>query len=72
VEQATADWKKYFLLGLAGTGVMGTLQFFIHLSHSPHDDLTRYSFRRIRNKPYPWGTGQESLFGCRYMCSCGV
>jgi len=27
-------------------------------------DLTLYPFRRIRNKPFPWGDGQSSLFGC--------
>ena len=27
-------------------------------------DLTLYPYRRIRNKPFPWGDGQHSLFGC--------
>merc|ERR1712224_607433 len=62
--EATADWKKYTFWGIGAVGAMGVLQFFIHMSHGHHEDLTLYPFRRIRNKPFPWGDGQHSLFGC--------
>merc|ERR1711959_199017 len=62
--QATADWKKYTLMGCGFVGAVGILEFFVHLSHGHHDDLTLYPFRRVRNKPFPWGDGQTSLFGC--------
>jgi len=62
--QATADWKKYSLYGCGAVGLVGVLEFFVHLSHSHHDEVIVYPFRKIRNKPFPWGDGQHSLFGC--------
>merc|ERR1712216_19639 len=63
-EHATADWKKYSKMFAAGVGGVAILEFFVHLSHGHHEDNTLYPFRRIRNKPFPWGDGQTSLWGC--------
>merc|ERR1712086_479582 len=62
--EATADWKKYTIMGCGFVGAVGILEFFVHLSHGHHEDLTLYPFRRTRNKSFPWGDGQSSLFGC--------
>merc|ERR1711865_410881 len=60
---ATADWKKYSMYGAGFVSIVAVLEFFVHMSHVPHEDNTVYPFRRIRNKPFPWGDGQHSLFG---------
>merc|ERR1712007_219245 len=62
--QATADWKKYSKMAVAGVGAIAVLEFFVHLSHHHHEDNTLYPYRKTRNKPFPWGDGQHSLFGC--------
>merc|ERR1711966_456542 len=61
---ATADWKKYSMYGAGLVGLVGILEFFVHISHSHHEEQIVYPFRKIRNKPFPWGDGQHSLFGC--------
>merc|ERR1711959_110798 len=60
---ATADWKKYSLYGAGFVGLVSILELFVHLSHSHHEEHIVSPFRRIRNKPFPWGDGQHSLFG---------
>jgi hypothetical protein len=35
--EATADWKKYTLLGCGFVGAVGVLEFFVHLSHGHHE-----------------------------------
>merc|ERR1711935_835083 len=62
--QLTTDWRKYS--GIVAVGVAGlmVIEGFIHLSHDHHSaPPTLYPFRKIRNKAFPWGNGQESLFG---------
>merc|ERR1711918_97477 len=62
--QATADWRKYSYGAVAGVGALMVIEMFIHLSHSHgHEPPTLYPFRKIRNKAFPFGNGQESLFG---------
>merc|ERR1712146_245806 len=62
---ATADWKKYSMMGGALVGGIAVLEFFVHMSHGGHhEEQIVYPFRKIRNKPFPWGDGQHSLFGC--------
>merc|ERR1712167_371383 len=63
-EQATADWKKYSKMFAAGVAGVAVLEFFVHLSHHHHSETTLYPYRKIRSKPFPWGDGQHSLFGC--------
>merc|ERR1711865_115573 len=62
--QATVDWKKYsYGAGAFVAGLM-LIEGFVHLSHDHHSGPpTLYSFRKIRNKAFPWGSGQDSLFG---------
>merc|ERR1712216_514326 len=61
---ATADWRKYSYAAGAGVAALTVIQTFIHLSHSHgHEPPTMYPFRKIRNKAFPWGDGQHSLFG---------
>merc|ERR1712070_1042460 len=62
--ETTRDWKQYSKYGGVFVGVVGVIQFFIHLSHHHHDEHIAYGYRKIRNKPFPWGDGQHSLFGC--------
>merc|ERR1712185_387208 len=63
--QATADWKKYSKYSAMIVGGIAVLEFFVHMSHAGHHhDAEVYPFRKIRNKPFPWGDGQHSLFGC--------
>merc|ERR1712094_120743 len=64
---ATADWKKYSIWGMGAVGAVAVLEFFVHLSHSHHDEQIVYPFRKIRNKPFPWGDGQHSPSGARSM-----
>jgi len=61
---ATADWRKYSYGAAAFVGALMLVEGFIHLSHD-HDGgaPVLYPFRKIRNKAFPWGNGQESLFG---------
>merc|ERR1711998_751375 len=62
---ATADWKKYSFYGGVLVGGIAVLQFFVHMAHGGHHhEQIVYPFRKIRNKPFPWGDGQHSLFGC--------
>merc|ERR1712178_122390 len=63
--EATADWKKYSMYGAGFVGAVAVLQFFVHMSHGGHhEEQVVYGFRKIRDKPFPWGDGQHSLFGC--------
>merc|ERR1711934_635100 len=62
--QATTDWRKYSYAAVAGVGALAVIEGFVHLSHSHgHEPPTLYPFRKIRNKAFPWGDGQSSLFG---------
>merc|ERR1711924_545108 len=62
--QATADWRKYSYGAAAFVGALTFVEGIIHLSHDHnHAPPTLYPFRKIRNKAFPWGDGQHSLFG---------
>eukprot|EP00658_Telonema_sp_P-2_P074436 TRINITY_DN6365_c0_g1_i1.p2 TRINITY_DN6365_c0_g1~~TRINITY_DN6365_c0_g1_i1.p2 ORF type:complete len:168 (+),score=58.06 TRINITY_DN6365_c0_g1_i1:70-573(+) len=61
---ATTDWRKYSYAAGAFVGGLLCVEMFIHMTHAhSHEPPTLYPFRRIRNKAFPWGDGQSSLFG---------
>eukprot|EP00658_Telonema_sp_P-2_P074442 TRINITY_DN6365_c0_g1_i5.p2 TRINITY_DN6365_c0_g1~~TRINITY_DN6365_c0_g1_i5.p2 ORF type:complete len:108 (-),score=43.21 TRINITY_DN6365_c0_g1_i5:360-683(-) len=63
-DSATTDWRKYSYAAGAFVGGLLCVEMFIHMTHAhSHEPPTLYPFRRIRNKAFPWGDGQSSLFG---------
>eukprot|EP00656_Telonema_subtile_P024295 TRINITY_DN2636_c0_g1_i2.p1 TRINITY_DN2636_c0_g1~~TRINITY_DN2636_c0_g1_i2.p1 ORF type:complete len:128 (-),score=24.89 TRINITY_DN2636_c0_g1_i2:337-720(-) len=62
--QATTDWRKYSYGAALFVAGLGVVEGFLHLTHAhSHEAPVLYPFRKIRNKAFPWGNGQESLFG---------
>jgi len=56
--------RKYSYAAGAFVAGLAVVEGFIHLTHAhSHAPPTMYPFRKIRNKAFPFGDGQSSLFG---------
>merc|ERR1712166_850364 len=61
---ATTDWRKYSMGVSVAVAALMVVEGFIHLTHAhSHEPPTMYPFRKMRTKAFPWGNGQDSLFG---------
>ncbi|XP_032228832.1 uncharacterized protein LOC116612321 [Nematostella vectensis] len=58
------NWKKIsFFIAAPACVFLGYKVFFVdHEEHPMEDSYIPYSHLKIRNKPFPWGDGDRSLF----------
>ncbi|GAB5365992.1 hypothetical protein AAMO2058_001106300 [Amorphochlora amoebiformis] len=62
--KAGMDWWKMvtkYSLPLVGVALVANL--YLEMTHHPHEEEgPKYSYLKIRNKPYPWGKGDCNFF----------
>ncbi|XP_051176770.1 cytochrome c oxidase subunit 6A2, mitochondrial-like [Leptopilina boulardi] len=57
-------WKMISLfVAVPAVIVTGAINYYEHVNHEHHrPEFIPYEHLRIRNKPFPWGDGNHSLF----------
>ncbi|XP_032675951.1 cytochrome c oxidase subunit 6A1, mitochondrial-like [Odontomachus brunneus] len=64
-EQSMIMWKRLsFFVGFPCIGLAMLNSYLNHQAHhhDPRPEFIPYDHLRIRNKPFPWGDGNHSLF----------
>ncbi|KAK3749019.1 hypothetical protein RRG08_056926 [Elysia crispata] len=60
-------WKNsFFFIGVPAVALVWYNAYYIMPQHPERDEFVPYPHLRIRNKSFPWGDGNHSLFHNKY------
>ncbi|KAK0055028.1 cytochrome c oxidase subunit 6A2, mitochondrial-like [Biomphalaria glabrata] len=65
--ESSKTWRNaFYIVGLPVVGLVYYNAFYLMPQHPERPEFVPYPHLRIRNRPYPWGDGDHTLFHNKY------